>query len=122
MILDPTYGQISYNCCLSNAFKLKLGHDSKKNLVEMMRATGKETAEHIIGPAKVIPASRVKARCAQLLIIIHRHWKVLKRVEERRERRMVGMRLILVLMKVLIEEIELIVLHLYIFVPMVACL
>jgi hypothetical protein len=47
------------------------------------------------------PASRVKARCEQLLIIIHPLWKVLKRVEERvkrRERRMVGKRMILVLM------------------------
>jgi hypothetical protein len=98
MITDPIYGQISYNCCLSNAFKLKLGHDPKIFLVEMKRATGKEIAEHVIRPAKVIPASRVKARCAQLLIIIHRLWKVLTRVEERRERRMVGKRMILVLM------------------------
>jgi len=38
------------------------------------------------------------ARCVQLIIIIHRLWKVLKRVEERWERRMVGNRMILVLM------------------------
>jgi len=41
------------------------------------------------------------ARREQLLIIIHRLWKVLKRVEERewrRERWMVGKRMILVLM------------------------
>jgi hypothetical protein len=57
-----------------------------------------EIAEHVIRPAKVIPASRVKARCAQMLIIIHRLWKVLTRVEETRERRMVGERMILVLM------------------------
>jgi len=98
MITDSMYGQISYNCCLSNLFKLTLRHDPNIFLVEMKRATGTEIAEHIIRPAKVIPASRVKARCAQLLIIIHRHWKVLKRVEERRERRMVGMRIIFVLM------------------------
>jgi len=101
MINDPIYGQISYNCCLSNAFKLKLGHNVKIFLVEMMRATGKEIAEHIIRPTKVIRASHVKARREQLLIIIHRHCKVLKRVEERektRERRMVGTRMILVLM------------------------
>jgi len=73
MITDPIYGQISYNCWLSNAFKLKLGHDLKIFLVEMKRATGKEIAEHITRPAKVIPASRVKARCAQLLMIIPRH-------------------------------------------------
>jgi len=44
---------------------------------------------------------RVKASPEQLLIIIHRLWKVLKMVEERekrRERRMVGKRMILVLM------------------------
>jgi len=64
----------------------------------MKRATGKEIAVHIIRTVKVIPASRVKARCAQLPIIIHRHWKVLKRVEESRERRMVAKRMILVLM------------------------
>jgi len=67
-------------------------------LVEIKRATEKAVAEHVIRPAKVIPACRAKARCAQLLIITHRLWKVLKRVEERRERRMVGKKMILVLM------------------------
>ena len=97
--MDPIYGQIAYNYCLSNAFKLKLGHDSKIFLVEMKRATGKEIAEHVIRPATMIPGSRVKGRCAQLLVIILRYWKILKRVEERRERRMVGNRMILVLCK-----------------------
>jgi len=67
-------------------------------LVKMKQATGMEIAEHVIRLAKVIAASHVKARCAQLLIIIHRLSKVLTRVEERRERRMVGKRMILVLM------------------------
>jgi len=101
MINDPIYGQISYNCYLSNAFKLKLGCNVKIIVVEMMRATGKEIAEHVSRPTKVIRTSRVKARREQLLIILHRLWKVLKRVEERekrRERRMVGTRMILVLM------------------------
>jgi len=101
MINDTIYGQISYNCCLSNAFKLKLGQNVKIFVVEMMRATGKEIAEHIIRPTRVIRTGRVKARRGQLLIIIHRLWKVLRRVEERekrRERRMVGTRMILVLM------------------------
>jgi len=98
MIMDPTYGQISYNCCRSNESKLKLGHDPKIFLVEMNRSPGKDIGEHISRPAKVIPASHVQARCAQLLIIIQRQWKVLKRVEERRQRRMVGKRMILVLM------------------------
>jgi len=44
MINDHIYGQILYNCCLSNALKLKLGHNVKIFVVEMMRATGKEIA------------------------------------------------------------------------------
>ena len=59
MINDPIYGQISYSCCLSNACKLKLWHNVKIFSVEMMRAAGKEIAEQIIKPTKVIPASRV---------------------------------------------------------------
>jgi len=101
IINNPIYGQISYNCCLSNAFKLKLEHKVKLFLVEVMRVTGKEIAEHVIWVTKVIPASRVNARHEQLQIIIHRLWKVLKRVakrEKRREWRMVGERMILVLM------------------------
>ena len=69
--------------------------------VEMMRATGKEMAEHVFRLTMVIRAGRVMAGREQLLSIIHRLWKVLKRVEgreKRRERRMVGMRMILVLM------------------------
>jgi hypothetical protein len=34
---------------------LNLGHKLKILVVEMKRATGKETAEHVIRPAKVIP-------------------------------------------------------------------
>ena len=98
MIIDPIYGQISYNCCLSNNLKLKLGHNPKIFLVEMKSATAHEIVEHAIRPAKVIAASRVKDRCAQLQIIIHRLWQVLKKVEERRERRMVGKRIMLELM------------------------
>jgi len=55
MINDLIYGQISYNCCLSNAFKLKLGHNEEIIVVDMMKATGQETAEHVIRPTKVIP-------------------------------------------------------------------
>ena len=101
IIQDPIYGQISYNCCLSNAFKLKLGQNVKIFVVEMVRATAKEIAKQVIMPTKVICASRVKARREQMLIIIHQLWKVLKRVEEREkrwERRMVGTRMILGLM------------------------
>jgi len=60
MINDPIYGQISYNCCLSNAFKLKLGHNVKIFVVEMMRVTGKETAQHVIRPTKVIPLAMLR--------------------------------------------------------------
>jgi len=78
-----------------------LGHNVKIFVVEMMRATGKVIAEHVIRPTRVIHTSRVKARREQLLIIMHRLWKVSKRMEEwekRRERRMVGTRMILVIM------------------------
>jgi len=125
MIDDPIYGHILYNCCLSNAFKLKLGHNVKIFVVEMMRATGKEVAEQVIRPTKVLRATHVKARREQLLIIIHRLWKVLRRVEERekrRERRMVGTRMILELMKLLIERIELIIFRPHVFVQMVTSL
>ena len=100
-INDPIYGQISYNCCLSNPFKLKLGDNVKIIVVQVMRATGKEIAEHVIRPTNEIRPSRVKARREQLVIIIHRYCTVLKGVEKRekrRERRMVGTRMILVSM------------------------
>jgi len=70
-------------------------------VVEMIRATGKEIAEHIIRPMNLIHASHVKARREQFLIIIHGLWKVLMRVEEQvkgSERRMTGTRMILLLM------------------------
>jgi len=44
-----------YSCCVSNAFKLKLGHNVKIFVVAMMRVTGKGIAKHIIRPTKVIP-------------------------------------------------------------------
>jgi hypothetical protein len=47
---DRLSGQISYNSSLSNAFKLKLGHNVKLFLVEMKAATGKDIAEHVIWP------------------------------------------------------------------------
>jgi hypothetical protein len=59
MVTDPIYGQISYNCCILNSFKLQLGHDSKTFLPEIQRVTRKEIAEYIIRPAKVIPTSCV---------------------------------------------------------------
>jgi len=100
-IMDPIYHKISYNCYLSNAFMLKLEQNPKIHFIEMERATWKVITEHIIIPGKVITASCVKVRCAQLLTIIHILWMVQKRVEERekrREWRMVAKRMILVLM------------------------
>jgi len=59
MMNDPLYGQISYNSSLPNAFKLKVGYDLQLFLIEMKAATGKEIAEHVMRPVKVIPASLV---------------------------------------------------------------
>jgi len=99
LILDnDLFGQVSYYFCLSNVVKLKLGHNPKIVLVEKKRARRKVIGKHVIGPVKVLPTNRIKARCVQLRIIINTLWKVLKRVEERRERRMVGKRMILELM------------------------
>jgi hypothetical protein len=59
MINDPLYSQISYNSCLSNAFKLIQGHDVQLFLVELKAATGKEIAKDVMRPAQVIFASLV---------------------------------------------------------------
>jgi len=88
----------------------------------MKQATVEGIAKHLIRPANIIPTSRVEASCTQQIIIIHSVWKVLKIVEERTERRMMGKGMILVSIEVLNERIELIVLHPSIFVPMVAYL
>jgi len=56
-----------------------------------------EIIEHIITPTKEIPASHVEARGALLLIVAYRLQKVVKRVDEKRERRIVGKRITLVL-------------------------
>jgi hypothetical protein len=58
MMNDPLYDQISYDSSLSNAFKLKLGHNVNLFWVEMKAAIGKDIAEHVMRPVKVIPASR----------------------------------------------------------------
>jgi len=64
----------------------------------MRRATAREIADRVIKSVKVLLASRIQVRCAPIIIIIHRLLNVLKRVEERRERRMVGKRMILELL------------------------
>jgi hypothetical protein len=69
-IIDLIYGQISFNCCLSNAFKLKLGYNLKIFLVTIKRAAEKDIAKHVIRLAKVIPTRHVQPRCAQLPSLI----------------------------------------------------
>jgi hypothetical protein len=64
----------------------------------MKRDPGKEIARHLIRLGKVIPVCSVKVRCVQLLMIIQRLWKVPTRGAKRRERRMVGKRIIHILM------------------------
>ena len=61
---DPLHDQISYNSSLSNAFKLKVGHNVNLILVEMKAATGKDNAEQVMRPAKVIPTSIVPVKYA----------------------------------------------------------
>jgi hypothetical protein len=99
MLNDPLYDQISYNSPLSKAFKLKLGHNVKVFLIEMKAATGKNIAEHIIKPAKVIPASLDTASYAPQLVSILRLWRYLLKMNEWWMRRLqVGKRLTVVLM------------------------
>jgi len=86
-----------YNCFLSYALRWKLGGNPNILFFENMRATGKEIAEHVTRPEKVIPNSHVQARCVHLLFITHRCWNILKMVEVMRESRMVGKRMIVVL-------------------------
>jgi len=82
MMNDHLSGQISYNSSLSNAFKLKLGHDVKLFLVEMKEATGKDIAEYIIRPVKVIPTSVVPVSYAPLLIRILRLRRELMKMKD----------------------------------------
>jgi hypothetical protein len=99
MLNDPLYGQISYNSSLSNAFQLKLGHNVQLFLVEMQAATGMDIAEHVIRPAKVIPASLDMVSYAPLLISILRLWRYpMKMKEWWMRRQQVGKRLTVVIM------------------------
>jgi len=99
MLNDPLYGQISYNSSVSNAFKLKLGHNVQLFLVEMKAATGKDIAERIIRPAKVIPASLDMVSYAPLPIGIYRLQRYPMKMKEWWMRmQQVGKRLTVVLM------------------------
>jgi len=71
MMNDPLYGEISNNRSYSNAFELRLGHNVKQFLVQMKAATGKDIAEQVMRPVKVIPLVwlwRVKPHCCSVFI------------------------------------------------------
>jgi len=78
--------------------KLRPGHDPKIPLIELKKPQVNQLAECRIRPANLMPTRHVKAGCVQLLIIMHKLWKLLKRVEERMERWIFGKRMILILM------------------------
>jgi hypothetical protein len=82
MMNDPLYGQTSYNSSLSNALKLKLGHNVRLFLREMKAAAGKDIAENIIRAAKAIPASLVMVSYAPLRLSIHRFWRYQMKMKE----------------------------------------
>ena len=95
---DPLYGQISYNSSLSNAFKLKLGHDVKLFLGDMKPATGKDIAENVMKPAQVISASLVTVSHSPVLISLLRLRRYPKNMKEWWMRRQVRTRLIVLIM------------------------
>ena len=72
-------------------------------LVEMKAATGKDIVQHVIRPMKVIPSTLVVVIYAPLLIRIPRLRREAMKMEERWMRRLVGKRLIVVILYVLIE-------------------
>jgi len=77
MMNNPLYGQISYNSSLSNAFKLKLGHNVKLFWVELHVPTGKEIAVHVMKPAKVIHTSLFTvsyADCYSVFLDFRKRW------------------------------------------------
>jgi hypothetical protein len=59
LINDPCFGPISFNSSISIAFKLKVGYNLKLFLVGIKVVTGKDIAEHLMRPAKLIPTSFV---------------------------------------------------------------
>jgi len=82
---------------------LELGQNPKTRSVGMSRVTAKEITEHEIRPTKEIPITHHTARCARLLIIIYSLRNVLKKVQAKREKRIMDRRMIFVLMYVLSE-------------------
>jgi len=98
MMNDPLYGHILFNSSLSNAFKLKLGHDVKLFLVDMKAATGKDNVEHVIRLVKVIPVSLLSVSYAPLLTRLLRLGREPMKMKEWWMQRQVGKRLIVVLM------------------------
>jgi len=53
MMKDPIYGQIMYNCWLSNPLNLKLQHKPRILLVAPQRATGKANARLVTQAVKI---------------------------------------------------------------------
>jgi len=111
---DPVYSQTQYNSCLSDVFKLKQGYNYKLFWIEMKAATGKDIAEHLIRPAKLLPAHLVLLSYAQLLLMIVRLQRNRMKIYDLQMRRHAGERLVVGLMEVLIVRIELIILHRFI--------
>jgi len=98
MMNDPLYGQISYSSLHSNAFKSKLGHNLKPLFVEMKPATGKDIAEHVMRPAKMIATGLGTVSYAPLRISVPRLRKDPLKMQYWWIRQQVGKRLIVVLM------------------------
>jgi hypothetical protein len=67
-------------------------------LIQMKTATGKDIAENIIGPVKVIPASLLLANYTLLLISTPRHRRHLIEINEWWMKKQVGKRVIVGLM------------------------
>jgi len=64
----PIYGQISFNCCVSNVFILKLGYNLKQLMLEKKAATGNDIVEYESRQHKVITTSHIPAGSVPLLV------------------------------------------------------
>jgi len=59
----PIYRQTLYNCSISAPLWWNLGYNVQFLFVVMRIPIGNESAEHIIRPAKVIPACQTATHC-----------------------------------------------------------
>ena len=99
----PSIGSDFIPQCPSNALKLKLGYNLNLLLEEMKAATGRDIAEQVIRPVKLIPASLDRVCHAPLLICIVSLCREQMKIIEWWMRKQAGKRLIVALMEVLIE-------------------